>query len=272
MGRKPSTAGAGAGSIGSGPSTRTQPMASQWQNFLANLGAWQGSFTGLSPTGTVLKDTPSLLSLEAGEQGADGAITMVRFRLQRFEGGDRSAAPSSDLSQEYRSLGRQVVFFDTGTFCKGSLQLAPGTVFGGEFGFVHGDRRHRLVLLYGETGLADQLVLIREFRVGSDAQECPPLTAEQVLGPWQGSRATISADWPEPDRAEAQVSFSAAEMAQWQWLADGGYCRWPQQVSHRDAFSVEAGWLTAPDRLERLIRHYDGSGAWVSATHEVLHR
>ena len=42
-------------------------MASQWQNFLANLGAWQGTFTSISPTGTVLKDTPSLLSLEAAE-------------------------------------------------------------------------------------------------------------------------------------------------------------------------------------------------------------
>ncbi|WP_094560298.1 DUF3598 family protein [Synechococcus sp. 8F6] len=247
-------------------------MASQWQNFLANLGAWQGSFTGISPTGTELKTTLSLLSLEAGEQNAEGAISMVRFRLQRFEGGDRSAPPSSDLSQEYRSLGRQVVFFDTGTFCKGSLQLAPGTVFGGEFGFVHGDRRHRLVLLYTEAGDADQLVLIREYRVGSGAQECPPLTPEQLQGSWQGSRATIAADWPEPDRSEARVSFSAAEMAELQWLADGGYCRWPQQVSHREAFSVEAGWLTAPDRLERLIRCYDGSGAWVSATHEVLER
>jgi len=147
-------------------------MASHWQNFLANLGAWQGSFTSISPTGTVLKDTPSLLSLEAAEQNAEGAISMVRFRLQRFEGGDRSAPPSSDLCQEYRSLGRQVVFFDTGSFCKGSLQLAPGTVFGGEFGVVRGDRRHRLVLLYSEAGRADQLVLIREFRVGSAAQEC----------------------------------------------------------------------------------------------------
>ena len=247
-------------------------MASQWQNFLLNLGAWQGSFTGISPTGAVLKDTPSLLTLEAGDRSGDGAITMVRFGLQRFEGGDRGAAPSSDLSQEYRSLGRQVVFFDTGTFCKGSLQLAPGTVFGGEFGFVHGDRRHRLVLLYGEAGSADQLVLIREFRVGTGAQECPPLTADQVQGPWQGTAATIAADWSEPDRAEAQVDFTAAELAALQWLPDGGYCRWPQQVSHREAFTVEAGWLTGPDRLERLIRRYDGSGAWLSATHQVLGR
>jgi hypothetical protein len=37
-------------------------------------------------------------------------------------------------------------------------------------------------------------------------------------------------------------------------------------VNHRQAFTVEAGWLPAPDRLERLIRRYDASGAWLSAT------
>jgi len=246
-------------------------MASQWQNFLQNLGAWRGSFTGISPTGALLKDTPSLLTLEAGEQDAGGAITMVRFRLQRFEAGE-DAPPSSDLAQDYRSLGRQVVFFETGTFCKGSLQLAPGAVFGGEFGFIHGDRRHRLVLLYTENGRRDQLVLIRECRVGSTAQECPPLSAEQLAGRWRGRAATISADWPEPDHSPVELGFSTDELEALQWLPDGGYCRWPEQVTHRDAFSTESGWLTAPDRLERLIRHYDGSGAWRSATHLVLQR
>ena len=246
-------------------------MASQWQNFLHNLGTWRGSFTGISPDGAVLKDTPSLLTLAPGETDACGAITMVRFGLQRFEAGE-GAPPSSDLSQEYRSLGRQVVFFGTGSFCKGSLQLAPGTVFGGEFGFIHGDRRHRLVLLYSEAGSRDQLVLIREFREGSSAQECPPLTADQLQGVWRGSSATISADWPEPDHAEVNQAFGPEQLAELQWLPDGGYVRWPQQVSHRQAFSVEGGWLTGPNRLERLIRTYDASGAWLSASHEILSR
>jgi hypothetical protein len=247
-------------------------MSSQWLNFLRNLGEWRGSFTGLSPGGTVLKDTLSLLTLAPGETDASGAITMVRFGLQRFAGGDIGGSPSSDLSQEYRSLGRQVVFFESGSFCKGSLQLAPGTVFGGEFGFIHGYRRHRLVLLYSEAGSRDQLVLIREFRVGSQAAECPPLTSDQLAGRWQGRSATISADWPEPDTTAVEVDFGPQELDELQWLADGGYCRWPEQVSHRSAFSVEGGWLTAPDRLERLIRRYDSSGAWQSATHEVLMR
>lgn len=247
-------------------------MPSQWQNFLQNLGEWRGSFTGLSPAGEILASTASILTLEPGEHDADGGVSMVRFRLRRFEGGDVAAAPSSDLSQEYRSLGRQVVFFESGSFCKGSLQVAPGTAFGAEFGFRHADRRHRLVLLTNDAGARQQLVLIREFRAGTAAQECPPLTAGQLAGLWQGSRATISADWPEPELAEAQLRFEPSDLAALQLLPDGGYCRWPEQVSHRQAFSVEAGWLSSADRLERLIRRYDGSGAWQSASHEVLSR
>jgi hypothetical protein len=55
-------------------------------------------------------------------------------------------------------------------------------------------------------------------------------------------------------------------------LADGGFSLAPEQVSHRSPFTVEAGWLCAPGRLERLIRRYDGSGAWRSAHHLVLER
>jgi hypothetical protein len=48
---------------------------------------------------------------------------------------------------------------------------------------------------------------------------------------------------------------------------DAGYSLAPVQVSHRQAFAVEAGWLPQPDRLERLIRRYDASGAWLSSSH-----
>ena len=265
------------------------PMPSQWHNFLQNLGAWRGSFSGIRPDGTPLNDTPSLLTLEPGETDAEGAITMVRFGLKRFSGPGPDATPVSEISQEYRSLGRQVVFFDTGSFCKGSLQVAPGTVFGGEFGFIHGDRRHRLVLLYTEAGSPDQLVLIREFRAGSNAVEQPPLEHSQLLGTWRGQAATISADWPEPDHAEASLTVqtgpdgdaqltttiagvTAAFEGRMQWLPDAGYHLSPLQVSHRSPFAVQAGWLPEPDRLECLIRRFDGTGAWQASTQLRLQR
>jgi hypothetical protein len=266
-------------------------MSSQWDNFLRNLGEWRGSFASLDATGAVVESTPSILTLEQG-----GEERLVHFRLRRFADGDLNGTPSRDMSEDYRNLGKQVVFFESGTFCKGRLQVAPGTPFGGEFGFIQGDRRHRLVQLHDEGGAFSQLVLIREFRAGSNAQEVPPLSLDQLQGSWSGTASTISADWPEPDRAECRFEVhgdghqglridshigsnsesvaagSGDPSRQLTWMADGGYHLTPRQVDHRSAFAVEAGWLTAPDRLERLIRRYDASGAWTSATQILASR
>jgi len=273
-------------------------MASQWDNFLRNLGEWRGSFTGISADGLLLESTPSILTLE---QGAEERL--VHFRLRRFAGGDLNGEPSRDMQQDYRSLGRQVVFFETGTFCKGSLQVAPGTAFGGEFGFVCGDRRHRLVQLHDSQGQFEQLVLIREFSAGSGASEQPPLEPAQLAGEWRGEAATVTADWPEPSREPCQLQVTAADGSlslrtqiggqEEHWsvqgsgpvlsgdadpalrltlLPDGGFNLSPQLVSHRSAFAIEAGWLATPDRLERLIRRYDRSGAWLSATQIIASR
>jgi len=268
-------------------------MTSQWDNFLGNLGRWRGTFTSLSPSGEVLESTPSLLSLEEvpGER-------LVRFRLQRYgpEGTNApptNAPPIRDTQQDYRSLGRQVVFFASGSFAKGTLQVAPGTAGGGEFGFVLGDRRHRLVQLYDAEGRFSGLVLIREFREGSGALERPPLEPEQLVGNWRGQAATITADWPEPELAECGIEVTAAgggsaggpglqlrttlagtvsespaagAEGQLLLLPDGGWSLTPRQLSHRAPAQLEAGWLAAPDRMERLIRRFDTSGAWHSST------
>ena len=115
-------------------------------------------------------------------------------------------------------------------------------------------------------------MLIREFRAGSGAEECAPSSANQLLGTWEGKAATIRANWLEPDIADSQLVLGAAELEGLKLLPDGGFCRLPEQVSHREAFTLEGGWLPAPGRMERLIRRYDASGAWLSASHEVLTR
>lgn len=250
-------------------------MASQWQNFLQNLGEWRGSFASLDASGALVSLSPSILTLESAEEGR-----LVRFGLKRWPaevavapgGGpaEAVAAPSRDLQQDYRSLGRQVVFFASGTFCKGSLQVAPGTAFGGEFGFIRGDRRHRLVVLYSEAGLVDQLVLIREFRAGSGALEQPRTTPEQLSGRWRGEASTIHADWPEPEVKPCERELGGEIDSGLRLLPDGGFCRLPARISHRESFTLEGGWLPAPGELELLIRRYDATGAWLSATHERL--
>jgi hypothetical protein len=181
-----------------------------------------------------------------------------------------TAEPSRDIQQDYRSLGRQVVFFPSGTFCKGSPQVAPGTAFGGEFGFLRENRRHRLVVLYNEAGVLDQLVLIREFRAGSGAEEGAATTLEGLRGRWQGEAATITADWPEPTLRACQRDPGVESAEGALLLPDGGFCRLPERISHREPFTLEGGWLSAPGQLDLLTRRYDGTGAWQSATLERL--
>lgn len=252
-------------------------MASQWQNFLRNLGEWRGSFTTIAADGSLRDSSPSVLTLASEDDDH-----LVRFGLRRWPAGtavapgggpvEGAGEPSRAIEQEYRTLGRQVVFFASGAFNKGSLQVAPNTAFGGEFGFIGGNRRHRLVQLYSEAGSFDQLVLIREFRAGSGAAECAPTSADQLLGSWAGQSSTISADWPEPTLSDCRLAITPAGLSRLKLLADGGFCRLPEQVSHREAFVLEGGWLPAPGRMERLIRRYDATGAWLSASHEVLSR
>jgi hypothetical protein len=252
-------------------------MTSQWQNFLRNLGEWRGSFTTISADGTLQESAPSVLTLES-----DDHDRLVRFALRRWPAGlaiapgggpaDGACEPRYAMEQDYRNLGRQAVFFASGAFNKGSLQVAPNTVFGGEFGFIGPNRRHRLVQLYSEAGNFDQLVLIREFRAGSGAVECMPTSADQLLGSWQGQASTVIADWPEPEISDCRLELGAADLEGLKLQPDGGFARLPERVSHREAFVLEGGWLPAPGRMECLIRSYDASGAWLSASHEVLAR
>jgi hypothetical protein len=272
-------------------------MESNWQNFLKNQGEWQGSFTSVSTEGELLNSTPSILNLEALEDNQ-----LVRFRLRRFGSGDYSQPPTSDYEQEYRSLGRQIIFFDTGAFSKGSLQLSPVSEFGAEYGFVTENRRLRFVQLYDRDGNLSHLTLIREFRSGTDAKERPPLTVEQLLGRWEGIACTAYPDWNPPETYKTsleikttgdgylhqQLAFgertitSTARIDGNQLhfeegalprrillLPDGTSSNTPLQVKLQQPFFVEVGWLLAENERQRLIRSYNEKGEWTSATHVI---
>jgi hypothetical protein len=269
-----------------------------WQNFLKNLGQWRGSFTRLTPQGEVLSATPSILTLEGLEENR-----LVRFRLRRYDNPDYQDPPSQDYSQDYRSLGRQAIFFDTGAFCKGPWQLAPFSEFGAEFGFVDGDRRFRFVQLYDRDLNLSSLTLIREFRQGSVAQERPPLSLGQLLGTWRGEACTAYPDWRDPEikattltitqngdrlhqvftlgnqtiqnqgKIEGQrIRWTGTHSSTLLLLPDGGSSDAPDRLQLRQPFSVEVGWLVRDNERQRLIRHYDEKGAWASATLIVEHR
>jgi hypothetical protein len=305
-------------------------MESNWANFLKNLGEWEGTFTQISTDGELLDSVPSILTLEGLEDNQ-----LIRFRLRRFAT-DIREEPTSDRSQEYSSLGKQAVFFDTGAFSKGSLQVAPFSEFGAEYGFVKENRRSRLVQLFDKQGAFSSLTLISEVRSGSNATIRPHLTVKQLVGKWKGTAYTCYSDWQDPDSyatsleisevdgfLQQQISFgdspsavgvslplgtadafaeanatrtrterlpqriitSSARIDTNQLhfedgatprrillLPDGVSSNTPLQISHRQPFFVEAGWLLSANERQRLMRNYNEKGEWISSTHIIEHR
>lgn len=271
-------------------------MKTQWENFLQNLGEWQGSFTQFSPNGELLNDIPSHLTLESFNADQTVRLTLRRF----YPSSDGSAEPEvKELVREYQSLGRDILFFENGAFSQGTIQLSPFSQSGGEFGFISENRRLRLVQLYNSDGVLNTITLIREKRQGTDTIENPPLTVEALLGEWQGEAITIYPDLRSPDifptrltvKLESpeklvqtlsfgQVTFnSAAEIKgsilnfnrgedsiKVLLLPDGASATIPSQVELRKPFFFEAGWLVNPEQRQRLIRRYNNKGEWSSLT------
>ncbi len=276
-------------------------MNSNWDNFVKNLGEWPGSFTDISPTGELLSATSSILSLEKIENEPP----LVRLRLRRYSDDSYSEPPVSDYAQVYQTIGRQNVFFDNGSFSKGTIQLAPFSEFGAEYGFVSEDRRWRCVQLFDTEHNFMKLVLIREFRSGSAATERPLLTVDQLIGQWDGQAVTAYADLRNPDinttyleisringdRLEQKLSWgdrtitTTARIAgdklcfedgenprEILLLPDGGSSNVPLQIQRHAPFFVEAGWLLAANERQRLMRSYNEKGEWISCTHVIEHK
>ncbi len=275
-------------------------MGQNWDNFLKNLGEWHGSFTKFTPDGIQLDSTPSILNLTGLEDNQ-----LVVFRLRRF--GADPTKPTSDYTQEYRTLGKQALFFETGAFSKGALQYGPFSEFGAEYGFVAPDRRMRLVQLFDKQGAFSELVLIREFRTGSDATERPPLDMVQLVGKWEGTACSAYPNWSHSQMMDTTLEIVDLGNGKFQYkftssagqsfsntaqlkndhqltfldsatpqtmllLPDGTSSHVPLDIKVRQAFFVESGWLVNPTRRERLIRYYDHKGEWISATHVIEHK
>lgn len=265
-------------------------MRSQWENFLTNLGDWEGSFTQVSPAGEILKDTPSRLLLEGLED--DKA---VRLTLRRFP----PDSPADEVVREYRSLGKDILFFDGGAFSQGTIQRSPLSAFGAEFGFVADNRRLRLVEIFTPEGDPDRFTLIREKRAGTDAPERPPLTLEALLGTWEGEAVTISPSWLSPDIVPTRLELrldgggrlvqtlefgtvrvcstariedsnlyfdDASPPVRVSMLPDGASATFPERAPRGNPFFLEAGWLMEDNRRDRLIRRYSETGEWLSLT------
>jgi hypothetical protein len=278
-------------------------MNSNWANFLQNLGEWRGSFTTFSPVGEILGSTESILNLVGSEDNK-----LVKFRVRRYDAGGYNSLPTTDFAEEYRTIGRQNVFFDTGAFSKGTIQISPVSDFGAEYGFVAKNRRLRFVQLFDMERQFIKVVLIREFLADTEPVEQPPLTVDRLIGRWIGTATTAYADLRNPEVFETCLEIQKIGSDQLQQtltfnnrsisavasiegnklvfansdrsavdreillLPDGGSSNVPLQIKLRQPVFVEAGWLVTDNERQRLLRNYNDTGEWVSSTHVIERR
>lgn len=265
-------------------------MGSQWNNFLKNLGTWQGSFAAVTLAGEILEDTPSILDLSP----LDGDRQTVRLHLRQFADKSRTGEPLRDNQFDFQSLGRHVIFAENGDFSKGAMCFTSMREFVAEFGFIEGDRRLRMVQMYDDKCQFKKLVFIREFREGTTARERPPLTADQLVGTWDLEAWTYRPDFEPPTQSTGQLKIdihgeelhqslafgtqAIASKAQIQGntllfpqgrqitlLPDGGSINVPVKLEHRQRFFVEVGWLFADNTRRRIMRNFDDQGNWESS-------
>jgi hypothetical protein len=218
----------------------------------------------------------------------------MRLTLRRYQPEVRESV------FEYSSLGNSVLFFDNGAFSQGSLQWGPYSQFGAEFGFISGERRLRVVELFNRDSQPEQFTLIRERLSNSDATESPPLMVDDLIGKWRGAAVTYFPNSQQPpqtytselqvfqtsDREISQelnfgdrkivskgkfhhttIDFSEGTPAVRVLLLPGGAsATFPLQITGKQPFFLEAGWLLSPNQRQRLIRRYNQQGEWESLT------
>ena len=242
---------------------KTRLIVDEWELLLRNVGEWRGWFDTMDRSLQRTKRQPSLLTLQPAVSGIALHLTLLFWpegsgSLLQTPAGE----PEKRIVQSFMRVDPDMGVFATGSFSRGTLQRSNWSTFYAEFGFLHNERRHRLVLLWDSAGQLDRIVLIREFLVGSSAVECPPLEANQLLGDWR-------CDINSPGDG---LRLEADDLEQWVFLPDGGAFLAPLQIDPNQTFSIEALWLSSPTRLERIARRYAINGALTSVDHQLLTR
>ena len=237
----------------------------EWEHLQRNVGEWRGWFDSLDRTLQRTKRQPSLLTLKPAPSGVPLNLTLLLWP----EGAGSSSPhqppagePEKRIVQCFTRLDPDMGVFGTGSFSRGTLHRSTWTKLYAEFGFLHEQRRHRLVLLWDGAGQLDRIVLIREFLAGSSALERPPLEPDQLIGDWR-------CDHPSPGD---NICFAAGDLDRWIFLPDGGAFLAPAQIDPHQPFNIEALWLSSATRLERISRRYSEHGALSSVNHQLLTR
>ncbi|MEM9151414.1 MAG: DUF3598 family protein [Cyanobacteria bacterium P01_F01_bin.3] len=279
------------------------PLDFQWACIRQNIGTWHGSFSQFSPTGELVKDTPSVLTLEETEPDKTMELTLERFP----KSGEKTV---NRLTFTAPGPAPYTYYFESGAFSQGSSQWSSFGQFATEFSLKIGDKRVRYVIMYESTSsytsVLKYVTLICETPEEDTQFVEETLTAENLLGTWKGEAEVIYAtgepftigvaEWQlstdlmlvcqeqfdEQDQRLSVMSDTEATLSaktvlplkattndqldyQLMLLPNGAYCLLPQEIKRETAFRFEVGWVSAKGNRQRLIRYYDTRGVWMNS-------
>ncbi len=269
-------------------------MKSQWECVLENLGEWVGSFTTVTVTGESIDDIPSIIKLEGVRDNQAIHLVLTRFyplpnSTERY--------PKQVVWDFSTPPGIGAIYFETGAFSSGTLVVNTGVKTIAEFSLMRLDRRFRMIQTFAENQQLDRVTFVREQRQGTTAPERPHLTISDLVGTWEGRATTHYDNSESPIFADTYSTFAASDSGYrlvedndsiefiatsdrlWQFgddedgqsyqlllLPDGGYTILPTQIELGYPFYLEIGWVYQTGKRQRLVRRYDSTGKWHSAT------
>ncbi len=273
-------------------------MKSQWECVLENLGEWVGSFTTVTPKGELIEDIPSIIKLSGIRDNQ--AIHLVLNRFYPLPNSTEKYA--KEVVWDFSTPpGIGAVYFETGAFSSGALTVYIGVKTIAEFSLRAGDRRFRMIQTFDITQKLDRVTFIREHLEGTTKPERLHLEIANLVGTWNGIATTLYADDRPAIAARTQSIFRVSDTGYqlieqdksidlnvdphtpaatvWHFinrsdgqsyqlllLPDGGYSITPIQIELGHAFNLEIGWIHQTNQRQRLVRRYDDSGKWESAT------
>jgi Domain of unknown function (DUF3598) len=273
-------------------------MKSQWECVLENLGEWVGSFTTVTPQGELIEDIPSIIKLTGIRDNQ--AVHLVLNRFYPLPNSTETYA--KEVVWDFSTPpGIGAIYFETGAFSSGALVVNIGVKTIAEFSLRAGDRRFRMIQTFDIAQQLDRVTFVREHLKGTTTPEQPHLDIADLLGIWTGIATTLYADdrpaieakiqstlrvndtgyqliendllinlTVDPDTSGAKlwhfIDRSDSQSYQLLLLPDRGYSITPTKIKLGHAFMLEIGWIHQTNQRQRLVRRYDSSGKWESAT------
>ncbi len=273
-------------------------MKSQWDCVLENLGEWVGSFTTVTSQGELIEDIPSVINLTGIRDNQ--AIHLVLNRFYPLPNSTEKYA--KEVVWDFSTPpGIGALYFETGAFSSGALTVYLGAKTIAEFSLRAGDRRFRMIQTFDVSQQLDRVTFVREQLQSTTTPELPHLEIADLLGTWTGIATTLYADERPSIAAKTHSTFTVSDTGYqliehdlsidltldphtpaarlWHFinssdtqsyqlllLPDSGYSITPTRIELGHAFNLEIGWVHKTNQRQRLVRRYDSSGKWESAT------